>query len=192
MKRLKFQTAEGLWWTSDHHYGHGSIIKYANRPFTSVEEMDAEMIRRWNAVVAPTDTVFHIGDFSFKKGRKATEAILAQLHGTKHLIVGNHDHSDTCKAKGWASVERYREITVGEQPLVLCHYPFETWNASHYGTWMLHGHCHGSLKPDLTKRRVDVGVDCWDFAPVDLATIATQMAKVTFEPVDHHRERREP
>lgn len=189
MNRLAFASGAGVYFTGDHHFGHANVIGYSHRPFQSVEGMDAEMVRRWNAVVQPTDTVFHLGDFAFKRRKGETEALLAALHGTKHLIVGNHDHTDTRKAKGWASVEWYQELSVGDQPLVLCHYAFQVWNASHYGTWHLHGHSHGSLPRDMTKRRLDVGVDCWNYTPASFADLEREMAKVTFVPVDHHKER---
>ena len=191
MKRMKFETGDGLWFTSDHHFGHDKIIEpdYADRPFSSVEEMDDEMIRRWNTVVAPGDVVMYLGDFAVKSHKKRIAALLEQLHGHKHLIIGNHDHTDTRKAKGWASVEAYREITVGDLPIILSHYPFLTWNASHHGSWMLHGHCHGNLKTTHTARRCDIGVDAWDFAPVSLPELHEYMAMVRFVPVDHHDER---
>lgn len=44
--------------TSDFHFGHKNIIRYDNRPFLSVEEMDAEIVRRWNAKVSPDDIVY--------------------------------------------------------------------------------------------------------------------------------------
>lgn len=34
--------------TSDTHFSHARIIELADRPFTSVDEMDTELIRRWN------------------------------------------------------------------------------------------------------------------------------------------------
>ncbi|HIY67347.1 MAG TPA: hypothetical protein H9830_13860 [Candidatus Agrococcus pullicola] len=48
--------------TSDTHFGHVRIIELAHRPFAEVTEMDEEIVRRWNAVVAPDDVVLHLGD----------------------------------------------------------------------------------------------------------------------------------
>ena len=50
--------------TADHHWGHANILGYCDRPFDNVEEMDAEMVRRWNEVVGSDDEVFHLGDFT--------------------------------------------------------------------------------------------------------------------------------
>ena len=73
---------------ADTHFNHFNVIKYENRPWATVEEMDSAMIRLWNSVVRPEDRVYHLGDFSMnKKG-----LMLAQhLNGRKILIKGNHD-----------------------------------------------------------------------------------------------------
>ena len=51
------------WFTSDTHWGHANILKYDNRPFATIDEHDEELVRRWNAVVAPGDVVYHLNIF---------------------------------------------------------------------------------------------------------------------------------
>ena len=79
-----------VFFISDHHFGHKLIIDFETRPFENVEVMNASMIESWNSVVGKNDKVFHLGDFSFLN-REKTAQIVAQLHGYKHLILGNHD-----------------------------------------------------------------------------------------------------
>ena len=52
-----------LFFTSDLHLGHANIIRYCDRPFANVGEMDAELIRRWNETVGEEDVVYFLGDF---------------------------------------------------------------------------------------------------------------------------------
>jgi calcineurin-like phosphoesterase family protein len=158
-----------VFFTSDTHFGHAGAIARFRRPFADVAAMDAAMVARWREVVRPSDEVWHLGDFAI--GRRADEmaAILAALPGRKHLVAGNNDGPGTLGLDGWASAQPYAEIEVEGVRLVLCHYPFRTWNGMYKGALNLHGHSHGQLKP--LPRQVDVGVDVWDFRPATLAQL---------------------
>lgn len=151
------------YFTSDTHFGDHRVLNLYPRPFTSVSEMDADLIRRWNAAVLPEDEVWHLGDFA-RSARHSTE-LLQRLNGRKHLVIGNNDVSPEAE-HGWQSVQPYAEIERGGRFLVLCHYPFRSWNRQHRGALNLHGHSHGRLKP--LPRQIDVGVDVWDYTPVAL------------------------
>lgn len=78
------------YFTSDLHFGHKNIIKYEDRPFSSVEEMDEFLIYKWNSKVGKNDEVYILGDFGFVSGTRANE-LLDRLNGKKFLIKGNHD-----------------------------------------------------------------------------------------------------
>jgi calcineurin-like phosphoesterase family protein len=153
--------------TSDSHFGDHRTINIWKRPFASVAEMDRVIEEAWNAAVAPEDEVWHLGDFARKAGD--VPSLLAHLNGTKHLIRGNNDPPATLAAEGWASVQDYAELELDGTKLVLCHYPFRSWNRQHRRALNLHGHSHGRLKP--LPRQHDVGVDVWGWRPVGLADI---------------------
>jgi calcineurin-like phosphoesterase family protein len=196
-----------IWFTSDPHFGHANIIKYSNRPysvpildkfnkpvldddgkpkvFLDVDRMDQEMIRNWNSVVGPDDTVYIIGDFSMGKGHRTADFYLDQLNGIKHLIWGNHDPEETRTNLHWASSQPYLEIKLDGFFIVLCHYSMRVWNRSHRNSLMLYGHSHGSLPGDA--QSLDVGMDCWDLKPVSLKEILRRMKTLPIRvPVDHH------
>ena len=61
--------SEKIWVISDTHLNHANIIRYCARPYTSTEEMNKDLIKRWNSIVRPQDTVYHLGDFGM--GNKA-------------------------------------------------------------------------------------------------------------------------
>jgi calcineurin-like phosphoesterase family protein len=124
----------------------------------------------WNAAVGPGDEVWHLGDFARKPAE--VPALLERLHGTKHLLRGNNDPDGTLAAPGWTSVHDYKELEADGLQLVLCHYPFRSWNRQHRRAINLHGHSHGRLKP--MPRQYDVGVDVWSWRPVTLAQILGQ------------------
>ena len=81
---------------SDTHFGDERILRYENRPFSSVEEMDKAIIENWNQVVGEEDTVFHLGDVSSYDPERNKE-ILSSLHGKKILVMGNHDQNYTSR-----------------------------------------------------------------------------------------------
>ena len=156
-----------VFFTADTHFGDHRTINIQRRPFASVAAMDAALAERWNAVVGRADVVWHLGDVARRAGEVAT--LLARLNGTKHLLRGNNDADATLAAAGWQSVGDYAELDVEGRRLVLCHYPFRSWNGQHRGAINLHGHSHGRLKP--MPRQFDVGVDVHGFAPVTLASL---------------------
>jgi calcineurin-like phosphoesterase family protein len=112
------------------------------------------------------------------------------LRGQKWLVIGNHDRDEVTKNPRWAGVRHYHELKVdlgGEhkQRIVLCHYAMRTWNQSHRGAWMLHGHSHGSLT-DVGGKIMDVGVDCHEGWPVSLEEVQQYMAGRPATSCDHH------
>lgn len=156
-----------VFFTADTHFGHGGARSFYRRPFATTAEMDATMVERWNAAVAPDDEVWHLGDFAVH--HPAPGPLLDGLHGRKRLITGNNDPAGIQALTGWTSVGPYMELQVDGTPLVLCHYAFRTWRDMAKGALNLHGHSHGRLRPQT--RQFDVGVDVWDFRPVTVAEL---------------------
>jgi calcineurin-like phosphoesterase family protein len=159
-----------IFFTADTHFGDHRTINIHRRPFTSVAEMDEAIVSGWNAVVGTEDEVWHLGDVARKSSEVA--AWLARLNGIKHLVRGNNDDPATGAAAGWASVQDYAELQQDGMLLILCHYPFRSWNGQHCRSINLHGHSHGKLKP--MPRQYDVGVDARGFRPVTLTDLLPQ------------------
>jgi calcineurin-like phosphoesterase family protein len=157
------------YFSSDHHFGHAGALGLYRRPFALVAEMDRQMIDWWNSVVGPQDEVWHLGDFAIRQRPERAVYLLKALHGRKHLITGNNDDAAVIGCDGWESILQYAEVSVDSIHLVLCHYPFRTWRNMGKGWANLHGHSHGQLRP--LPRQFDVGVDVWNFRPVQLAEL---------------------
>jgi calcineurin-like phosphoesterase family protein len=172
-----------IWFTSDTHFGHTNIIKYCNRPFSSIDAMDEEIIRRWNQCVDVEDRVFHLGDFCMGDPQK----YLKRLNGKILILTGSHDKN----LKGIANPDRVLNIQPlndeygNSRTIVLCHYAMRSWPLSHYASWHLYGHHHGKLEPYGLS--FDVGVDCWDFYPISLDEVLIKMK--TLKPIVDFRSR---
>lgn len=133
---------------ADTHFGHKNIIRYDNRPFTLVEEMDDCLIHRWNAVVQNSDTVYILGDFSWY-GEEKTIEILDKLNGKKVLILGNHDRISESIRKRFIKISNYMEISDGENRVVLSHYPIMFYNQQFRDAVHLYGHVHNSHQQNM-------------------------------------------
>ena len=134
-----------IFYISDTHFGHKNILKYDNRLYFTVAEMDADLIKRWNNAVKPTDTVYHLGDFSWLKPAEESE-ILQQLNGTKILIRGNHDYKPTAE---WAEVLPFAEIVDNGRHVILSHFPIASYKNMTHGYYHLYGHVHNSFEDGL-------------------------------------------
>jgi calcineurin-like phosphoesterase family protein len=157
-----------MWFfTSDEHYNHSHIIKYCNRPFSSVEEMNEELIKRFNSKVKPQDVTIHAGDFSWKDEKTFIEC----LNGTHIFLVGSHDHWLPDSAKHLYS--GMFDLGKDCQYIVVGHYAMRVWPRSHYNSWNLFGHSHGRLEP--IGKQWDIGVDNNNFYPLSLDEITTIM-----------------
>ena len=146
--------------TSDLHFGHKNIIKYENRPYETIEQMDKDLIDKWNNVVKENDTIYILGDFSWYKGEQTNE-ILKQLNGRKTLIIGNHDEEITI----------YKQLKYNKKVFVLFHYPIAEYNGKMNGYIHLYGHIHSmnlELERQLGKLCHNVGVDRNNYTPVNI------------------------
>ena len=164
-----------VFFSSDHHFGHDRIINFCKRPYTNVVDMDIDLIRLWNQTVAPGDTVWYLGDFSFYRNKEIIEAILDQLAGEKHLLLGNHDNQAVQEARGWASIQHYKEISADNKKIVLFHYPMVDWNGRFHAAWHLYGHTHNRFHPVVGERAMDVGVDGNNYRPINLTQVKAKI-----------------
>lgn len=175
-----------VFFTSDTHFRHRNILHYDKRPFSSIDEHDAALVANWNKVVSPDDHVFHLGDVSFGTSHQISN-VLGQLNGIKHLVIGNHDHEltdDQNCVSFFESINPYLEIYVDRQMICCFHYSIHEWNRCHKGSWQLHGHSHGNDNYNESYKRLNVGINLWDYKPISYQQVAIVMAgKVNFE---HH------
>lgn len=164
-----------IYFTSDLHLGHENAIKFQNRPFKSVEEMNKTLICNYNSVVQPNDTVYILGDLAFKIPVDEADRLISKLNGRKYLVRGNHDKR--YDESLFEEITDYKEIGEYSEHFILMHYPMLEWKRQHRGSIQLHGHMHNvGLDYNLECRangirRFDVGVDANNFYPVSITTI---------------------
>ena len=134
-----------VFFTSDPHIFHTNVIKYCNRPYNSVEEMNEALVLNWNSIVKPEDTVYCLGDFSM--AARPVETFTRRLMGKKFLVPGNHDfcHSYHKKSRspenqkkwiafyethGWTVLPEQTTLDLDGIGIVnLCHHPYSNDNS---------------------------------------------------------------
>jgi len=132
---------------SDTHFGHTNSwekFKLPNgdplRPFTSTEEMDETMVERWNAVVRPQDTVYHLGDVVINK--KSLHHV-KRLNGKKRLIRGNHDIFKDAEYRE-VGFESLYGVRVFVDQFILSHIPLHPDCVTERFKVNVHGHLHAN------------------------------------------------
>lgn len=159
-----------VWFTSDTHLGHRNIIKYCNRPFESVEEMNERLINNINEKIAPKDILYHLGDFCMGDMKAYREKINCNRI---FLIKGNHDKQIDYKLKLFEGVYDLKDIVYYNRTFVLCHYSMRVWNKKHHGAIHLYGHSHNTI--DNYDLSMDVGVDAMNYYPITAYEIIKKM-----------------
>lgn len=170
-----------IFFISDTHFGHEktcTTFKRADgsplRPFANAQEMDEEMVRRWNEAVKEHDKVYHLGDVVI--GIKHLHT-LARLNGSKRLIRGNHD---IFKTKEYS--QYFKEIYGVRvlEDMVLSHVPLHRESITQRWAVNVHGHLHANnvLIPKYSKSTpiqdplyCNVSVEQIDYRPIELTEL---------------------
>lgn len=161
------------WVTADPHFGHKGVCQFLNddgtklRPWDNPDEMDEELVRRWNEVVDDKDRVYVLGDVVINRRCLQT---LYRLKGRKVLVKGNHDifkiedylpHFDDIRAY---VVQRN---ALGEY-FIMSHIPVHESQLYRF-KYNVHGHLHGRKLDD--PRYICVSVEHTNFTPIELRTL---------------------
>ncbi len=163
-------STQKVFFISDVHFDHANIIKYTQRPFRNIEEMNETVVKNWNHAVKNDDVVFFLGDLGFSRGHRSINYWLEKLNGKIYFLKGNHDHGNVGKATQIPS--DYPLLYKGRQ-FLLMHYPNRPidWNG-----WIIHGHKHNNNLEEYPlfngeKKTINVSVELINFTPIDLDEI---------------------
>lgn len=166
------------------------------------------MVSNWNKCVAKKgDIVYCVGDIIFARATKSYE-ILNRLNAPIALIKGNHDRGIESAKNRFIWIKDYyklkvkdKDATGGVRQVVLFHYALRVWDASHYSSWSLWAHSHGTLEELPNSLSLDVGVDATAarlakenntsilpeyYRPVSYDEVKKWMATKIFKSIDHH------
>jgi calcineurin-like phosphoesterase family protein len=185
IKKGEMSVSGETWITSDTHFGHANIIKYCARPFNLVQDMDEVLINNWNSLIKPEDTVYHLGDVSFRP-----DNYVEKLNGKIILIYGNHDHPKYNPL--YSEVKQTHEIKIKEFRCLMTHVPLIDDGFYKKGKWpnlnlkrkykyILCGHIHEKWR--VREKNINVGVDVWDMKPIHIDELAMFLRKIKIEKI---------
>ena len=163
-----------VWVTSDTHFSHKNIIQYANRPFSSIEEMDNALVQSWNEHIAPDDIVIFCGDFCFCRTAAAKEKTIfwaSQLNGSKLIVKGNHDYKKIRYTECGFKAEFYQLFNFGR--FLFCHRPdqLNEWHKDY--DFVFYGHTHQNYPLETYDNCINVCLDANDLKPIDITDFFT-------------------
>lgn len=134
-----------IFYMSDTHFRHANALKFDNRPFETIEQMEEQIIENWNNVVNEGDRVYILGDFCWSRDPQVWKGLLSKLNGAKYLIMGNHDVKRLpSEIKSlFQDIKEYKEIKDDGRSVIMCHYPILFYRRGHDpNIYMLYGHVH--------------------------------------------------
>lgn len=192
-----------LYFTSDWHVGHANVLHFDQRPFKDLDHMHRVLINNHNACVGSEDICYFLGDMGFCKSEVLAD-VVAELQGTKVLILGNHDKGATAMHRiGFDVVLHSATIEVAGELVTMTHCPLrgvwredttnmkgalpgEGWHKEtkhqlfsvpDYGQFHMHGHTHKPPEERILDRQFDVGVRANGYRPVSISAIESWVSK---------------
>jgi calcineurin-like phosphoesterase family protein len=205
MKFLKFKETDNVWFFSDPHFGHKNICLGTStwegdnrencRKFNTVDQMDAMIIDNINSVVGAEDHLICLGDWCFTGEQKIIEYRNRIVCQNLHLVLGNHDQDIREKHNKmlsvFTSIRDYLEINMGPHHVIMSHFPIESWNRMHRGSFHLFGHQHSNSNVKLRMgKKLDVGLDGNDFMPYHWSDIFKLLKDRVITTDHHHKDRK--
>lgn len=148
-----------VFFISDTHFGHENAIKFRVQ-FSSIKEHDEYIVNRWNSTVGENDTVYHLGDFSFRTTQEYIDKVRSRLNGSIKLVTGNHDTIIPKDVEVLTGIYEYNKIWLSHAPI----HPNEL-----RGRVNIHGHVHASTIAD--KNYINVSCENINFTPINLKII---------------------
>ena len=172
----KASSKKKIFFISDLHLDHANIIKYTNRPFHNVEEMNEALVDNCNNIVRKQDTVYFLGDLTFGKRRRPVDYWLKQLNGKIIFLEGNHEEATSLK--NYYSKEKNVFLRYGSKEFLLVHDP--ALKPSDWNGWTIHGHKHNNHPKDFPfihkkNKTINVSAELVDYTPLNIEKIIKEI-----------------
>jgi len=168
---------------SDPHFSHHGVCKFTNfdgskmRPWTNPDDMDAELIQRFNDTVSEKDKCYVLGDVAIN--RRGLDVLKQIKCKNLVLIKGNHDIFRLNEYTPYFKDIRSYHVLNG---MILSHIPLHPNSLYRFGC-NIHGHLHSNRVMKRTwygKKVIDpnyfsVCVEQIGFKPIDFDEVCAKI-----------------
>jgi calcineurin-like phosphoesterase family protein len=142
---------------SDPHFFHENVIRFDKRPFTCIEQMNAQMRDWWNNTVSEKDRVYILGDFIWLQPSDPEYIKFTKsLNGKKVLIKGNHDNVEKFSSElknCFEDIKSRKEIKLNKKRIIMDHYPLMMYrHDTDSNVFHFHGHTHITGEQDYVEK----------------------------------------
>lgn len=159
----EFSVSQKTYFIADTHFNDSNILRFENRPFGNVDEMNTSLVNQWNNIVTEDDTVYMLGDIGDVK-------FLKHLNGKKYLIKGNHDTETNEFYRNAGFIEVYDHPIILDSFWILSHDILYVSDNTPYAN--LFGHVHNSpIIKDYSSHHFCVSAERIEYAPVSFGHI---------------------
>lgn len=160
---------------SDLHLNHKNIIQYSRPQYSSVEEMNEDIVNKWNSVVRNDDIVYNLGDI-YLGNKTVAKSLLQRLNGRHRVIKGNHDsYKDLVKLNIFERV--YDKPILIDGYVILSHEPIDYLNV-HSPFVNIYGHLHDDATiQTYTPFSACVSIERINMTPIRLKTVYKMIEK---------------
>jgi len=172
MTEISHEDSLHTYFISDTHFDHSNIIKYCDRPFSTVEYMNNTILHNWNNTIKDNDTVYFLGDLTHRKNSRNSTWWIHQLRGKIIWLKGNHDKLQALETVNVEKIGYSEIVRCDGYEFLLVHRGVEAPT----DIWIIHGHNHNNrphIEPEI--RWINVSVEVIQYTPISLAEIIIEL-----------------
>lgn len=171
--KIDIGSMEKYWFISDLHFGHENAIRFDNRPYQNVAEMNQDIVDKINETVPEDNILFIVGDVGMRITTEELVSYLKQIKCRKILVIGNHDHKylkDKSFRDCFEIIEDFIQFTYSRILFNLMHFPIYEWGQCFRGSIHIYGHVHTNTLP-IPGKAINVGCMLNEYKPYHINQI---------------------
>lgn len=155
-------------------FGRSGIIRKNKRPFGNVQDMNEEMVQRWNAVVTENDTVIHLGNFAWDP--TTAEEMFDTLNFKQLLLVpAEQDQAVLEMAQHQMLPDSVRVVNrifdQANMNATFSYWPMYEWPMKDKGHYLFYGYYGKKYKPDHRKKLINMACEFWNYTPQNISSL---------------------